>query len=185
MPAPTRLTASQPATYDGPRTAAADFFTHARGGRTQSAPLPFRDGDSASCPLGTEWMRHDGRWIIPGQPSALTLHDEVVTAWWQTRHMPGSKVALVHRLTSQESDLITGDHYTSTFRGLSLRHGPFTYDEPFPGSWLRSLALKTAHIPTVSIHLELPSGIVTLHSRAVGDMFFHPAAPTDNSALCA
>ncbi|HLU97055.1 MAG TPA: hypothetical protein VKZ89_09480 [Thermobifida alba] len=32
--------------------------------------------------------------------------------------------------------------------------------------------------------LELPS-IITLHSRLVGDVFFHQAAPADPPALCA
>jgi hypothetical protein len=37
----------------------------------------------------------------------------------------------------------------------------------------------------VSVHLELPSGIVTLHSRLVGDVFFHPAIPAGAQALSA
>ncbi len=119
--APATVAPAQP--YDGPRIAAADFFTLARQGRAVSAPPPFRDGDCALCPRGTEWMRHLGRWIIPGQPGGLTLPDEAVTAWWQTRTLPGSRFALVHRLTSEETPLITADHYTSHFRCLSVHDG--------------------------------------------------------------
>ncbi|MEU6594128.1 hypothetical protein ABZ923_33800 [Streptomyces sp. NPDC046881] len=58
-----------PALYDGPRIMAADFFPLARTGRAQTTLPPFRDGNSVSCPLGNEWMRHDGRWIVPGRPA--------------------------------------------------------------------------------------------------------------------
>ncbi|MEU5242481.1 hypothetical protein ACH4UR_37645, partial [Streptomyces lydicus] len=142
-----------PAPYQGPRTMVATFFTLARTVRAQTAPPPFRNGDSASCPLGTEWMRHDGQWIIPTQPKGLNLPDRTVTGWWQTRHKPGSKFALVHRLTPQETDLITHDHYTSSH----LTGDTFTQD-PVSGPWLRSLARQAAHTRTVSVHLELPSG---------------------------
>lgn len=171
---------ARPTLYDGPRAVAAEFFTLARGGRAQTAPPPFRNGDSASCPRGTEWMRCDGRWIVPGQPHGLTLPDRTVTGWWQTRHKPGSKVALVHRLTTAETDLITGDHYTS-----SVLTGDVFSREPVSGPWLRSLARQAARTRTVSVHLELPSGIVTLHSRLVGDVFFHPALHSAASAPAA
>ncbi|MFE9252821.1 hypothetical protein [Streptomyces sp. NPDC007088] len=172
---------AHPALYDGPRAAAADFFTLARTGRAQTTLPPFRDGDSVSCPVGVEWMRHDGRWIVPGQPGGLTLTDRTVAGWWRTRHRPGSQFALVHRLTPTETSLITGDCYTSRSRLLSVRDGAFTYTEAVSGLWLRSLAWQAARTRTVSVHLELPTGIVTLHSRLVGDVFFHPVAP----ALCA
>ncbi|MFH9249406.1 Mu transposase domain-containing protein [Streptomyces lydicus] len=150
--------------------AAAAFFTQAREGRAQAAPPPFRNGDSVSCPQGGEWIRHHGRWIIPGQLQGLNLHDWVVTSWWQTRHTPGTKFALVHRLTAQETGLITGDHYTSC-----VLTGDTFSQEPVSGPWLRWIAWQAAHTRTVSVHLELPSGIVTLHSRTVGgDVFFPP-----------
>ncbi|MCQ1580372.1 hypothetical protein [Streptomyces parvus] len=176
---------AHPVSYDGPRIAAADFFTLARTGRAQTTLPPFRDGDSVSCPQGTEWMRYDGRWIVPGWPGGLTLDDRTVTGWWHTRHRPASKFALVHRLNADETDRITGDRYISRSRLLSLRDGAFTYTEPVSGPWLRQLARQITCTRTVSVHLELPTGIVTLHSPA-GDVFFHPTtAPADTRALCA
>jgi hypothetical protein len=170
---------ADPAPFDGPRIAAADFFTLARTGRAQTTLPSFRDGDSVSCPLGTEWMRYDGRWIVPGQPDGLVLTDRTVTGWWPTRHQPGSQFALVHRLTAEETSLITGDRYISSH----LTGDMFTQD-PVSGSWLRRLAWQAARTRTVSVHLELPTGIVTLHSRLAGDVFFHPAAAA-TPALCA
>lgn len=169
-----------PVSYDGPR-AAADYFTLARRARAATTPPIFRDGDSVSCPDGMEWMRKDGRWIIPGQPNGLLLLDRVVTGWWRTRHQPGSRFALVHRLTPAETALITGDHYT----GSTFTDGTFT-EVPVSGPWLRSLAQWAVRTRTVSVHLELPTGIVTLHSRTEGDVFFHPAPATAVPApLCA
>ncbi|MER5378465.1 hypothetical protein [Streptomyces sp. NPDC002553] len=194
MPAPAHPTAAapiaapaaptSPAPADGPRFAAADFFTLARTGRAQTTLPPFRDGDSVSCPLGNEWMRYDGRWIVPGRPDGLSLPDRTVTGWWHTRHRPGSRFALVHRLTPAETSLITGDCYISRSRLLSLRDGAFTYTEPVTGAWLRQLARQITRMRTVSVHLELPSGIVTLHSHVGGDVFFHPAA-APAPVLCA
>ncbi|MGW6144399.1 hypothetical protein [Streptomyces sp. NPDC055140] len=169
---------AHPALYDGPRAAAADFFTLARQGRTMTTLPPLRDGDCVSCPRGTEWMRYDGQWILPSQPQGLVLPDRIVNAWWHTRTMPGSRFALVHRLTPGETRLITGDHYIS-----SLFTGDAFTETPVSGPWLRSIAWQAAHTRTVSVHLELPSGIITLHSQLVGDVFFHPA-PARASALC-
>ncbi|MEU9761881.1 hypothetical protein AB0D98_19470 [Streptomyces sp. NPDC047987] len=165
------------------RRTTAEFFTQARVGRAVTGPPPFRNGDSVSCPRGTEWMRYDGRWIIPGRPDGLSLPDRTVTGWWHTRHQPGSRFALVHRLTPNETSLITGDRYTSLSRLLSLRDGTFTYTEPVSGPWLRQLARQAARTRTVSVHLELPTGIVTLHSRQVGDVFFHPTTPAATPTL--
>ncbi|MFJ5951390.1 hypothetical protein [Streptomyces noursei] len=47
------------------------------------------------------------------------------------------------------------------------------------------LHVHVARTCTVSVHLELPSGIVTLHSTLVCDVFLHPAIPADPQALCA
>ncbi|MCX4681395.1 hypothetical protein OG413_40065 [Streptomyces sp. NBC_01433] len=167
--------------YDGPRVAAADFFTLARQGHATTTPPPFRNGDCVSCPRGTEWTRQDGRWIDPRQPHGLVLTDRLVTGWWQTRRTPGSRFALVHRLAPAETPLIIGDHYTSSqFTGATFS------EEPVTGGWLRSIAWQAARTRTASVHLELPSGIVTLHSQLVGDVFFHPAAvPAAPAALCA
>lgn len=179
-PALTAPVPVRPVPYDGPRAAAADYFTLARRGRAATTPPPFRNGDCVSCPDGMEWMRKDGRWIIPGQPNGLVLLDQTVTGWWQTRTMPGSRFALVHRLTPAETGLITGDHYTSS----AFTNGTFT-ESPVSGPWLRSTAQLAAHTRTVSVHLELPTGIVTLHSP-FGDVFFHPAPATAAAAaLCA
>ncbi|MFG3207389.1 hypothetical protein [Streptomyces sp. NPDC048192] len=173
-----------PAPYRGPRIAAADFFTLARHGRALTTLPPLRDGDCVSCPHGTEWMRALGQWITPGKPHGLALADRVITRWWQTRALPSSQFALVHRLATEEIALITGDRYISSTRCLSLREGAFTYDEPVSGPWLRQLAWQATQSRTVSVHLELPTGIVTLHSRLVGDVFFHPVASA-TPALCA
>ncbi|MFD6335701.1 hypothetical protein ACFWGI_39790 [Streptomyces niveus] len=177
-PVPVRPVSVVP--YDGPRIAAADYFTLARRGRAATTRPPYRDGDSVSCPRGREWMRKDGRWIIPGQPHGLVLVDQVVTGWWRTRTMPGSRFALVHRLTPAETTrLITGDHYTrSTFTD-----GTFTR-EPVTGAWVRSIAWRAARTSTHTVHLELPTGIVTLHTL-FGDMFFHPTPTPAVGALCA
>ncbi|MET7490186.1 hypothetical protein [Streptomyces sp. NPDC005538] len=176
---PAQAAPAYPVPYDGPRVAAADFFTRAREGRAVTTPPSFRDGDCVSCPRGIEWMRTFGRWIVPGQAHGLVLPDRVVTGWWRTRTVPGSRFALVHRLTPAETSLITDDHYTS-----SVLTGDVFSEEPVSGDWLRSLAWQAARTRTVSVHLELPSGIVTLHSRLVGDVFFHPA-PATAPALCA
>ncbi|MEV6683394.1 hypothetical protein AB0N09_42070 [Streptomyces erythrochromogenes] len=53
--------------------------------------------------------------------------------------------------------------------------------EPVSGPWLRAMARQAARTLTMSVHLEWPSGIVTLHSSCVGDVFFHPA-PADTPA---
>ncbi|MFE8941177.1 hypothetical protein ACFYNX_27345 [Streptomyces sp. NPDC007872] len=114
-------------------------------------------------------MRYEGRWIIPGQPRGLNLADHTVSRWWQTRHTAGSSFALVHRLHPGETDLISANHYTCcNFTGEG------SAQEPVTGQWLRSLAWQATHSRTISVHLELPNGIVTLHSGA-GDVFFHPA----------
>ncbi|MGZ2355705.1 hypothetical protein LRE75_03195 [Streptomyces sp. 372A] len=158
-----------------PRIAAADFFTLARTGRAQTTLPPFRDGDSVSCPQGFEWLRYNDRWIAPGRPNALALDDRQVSGWWHTRHQPSSRFALVHRLTPAETSLIAGDCYTSRSHILSLHKGEFTYAEQVSGPRLRGLARQLTRTRTVSVHLELPTGIVTLHSPA-GDVFLHPAA---------
>ncbi|MGW3928731.1 hypothetical protein ACWECC_11575 [Streptomyces microflavus] len=183
IPHPAPTAPADLAPYDGPRVAAADFFTLARRGRAATTPPSFRNGNCASCPRGTEWMRQHGRWITPGQPDGLALTDRVVTGWWHTRMMPSSRFALAHRLVAAETLLITGDHYTSAV----FADDAFS-KEPVTGAWLRSIAWQATRTRTISVHLELPSGIVTLHSP-FGDVLFHPApaaslAPA-SAALCA
>ncbi|MFF4088913.1 hypothetical protein ACFYY9_18825 [Streptomyces nigra] len=85
----------------------------------------------------------------------------------------------------RETTLIVRDRYTSRSRLLSLWEGAFTYDEPVTGAWLR-YCRAGARTRTVSVHLELPTGSVTLHSPA-GDIFFHPASKAwapDSSVPC-
>ncbi|MFE2645835.1 hypothetical protein ACFXDO_25185 [Streptomyces nigra] len=74
----------------------------------------------------------------------------------------------------RETTLIAGDRCTSRSRLLSLRKGAFACDEPVTGAWLR-YCRAGARSRTVSVHLELPFGSVTLHSSA-GDVFFHRAS---------
>ncbi|MEU6594127.1 hypothetical protein ABZ923_33795 [Streptomyces sp. NPDC046881] len=112
-------------------------------------------------------------------PAGLSLPDRTVTGWWHTRHQPGRHFALVHRLTAGETNLITHGHCISSH----LIGDTFTQD-PVTGPWLRQLAWQATLTRTVSVHLELPTGIITLHSRLVGDAFFHPATAA-TPALCA
>jgi hypothetical protein len=66
------------------------------------------------------------------------------------------------------------------FLGLSLTHGQFAYRERVTGQWLRNAAAELLPARTVSVHLEMPSGIVTLHSAGsfgVGDVFYLPSPP--------
>ncbi|MER5889681.1 hypothetical protein ABT160_38140 [Streptomyces sp. NPDC001941] len=158
--------------YGGPRIAAADFFTHARSGRGLSELPSFADGDSVCCPQGTEWMRYEGRWIVPGQAPGLALGDDTVRGWWRARHQADSKFALVHRLTPDEIHLIGHGGYVSSHSVCDT-----VVKAPVSGRWLRQLAWHTARTrtSTLSVHVELPTGIVTLHSRGYGDVFFHPA----------
>ncbi|MFE7778492.1 hypothetical protein ACFU5O_32335 [Streptomyces sp. NPDC057445] len=155
--------------------AAVDFFTRARAGHAATTPPPFRDGDDVSCPKGTEWIRREGRWTIPGHPNTLDVTDEKVTGWWNQRHQPGSKFALVHRLTPDETHLINATRYTT----LTYEYGqnPVT-GEPTPythgqvtGQWLRTVA---THV-RLRVFLELPSGIVTLYSPIATGVVFLPA----------
>ncbi|MFI1701424.1 hypothetical protein ACH419_36465 [Streptomyces bobili] len=157
------------------RVAAADFFTLAGHGRALTSPPRFRDGDDVSCPRGNEWMRRDGRWTIPSQPDGLEVTDETVTGWWHQRHYPGSKFALVHRLTPSEAHLINAPRYTThTYEydpnnptGDSTR---YTHKQ-VTGEWLRTTTTRM----TLPVFLELPSGIVTFHSLIATGVVFLPA----------
>ncbi|MFF1678762.1 hypothetical protein ACFVYG_22315 [Streptomyces sp. NPDC058256] len=169
--------AAVPAVPDDGRTrvAATEVFTLARQGRAAAVPPPFRDGDDVSCPKGTEWMRSEGRWNIPGQPNAVDVTDETVTGWWHQRHLPGSRFALVHRLTPDEAHLIDAPRYTvltyeyepNAVTGESTR---YTHRQ-VTGQWLRAAA-TTMKLP---VFLELPSGIVTLYSPIATGVVFLPA----------
>ncbi len=66
---------------------------------------------------------------------------------------------------------------------LLLAERAFSQDS-VSGPRLRQLAWQAARTRTVSVNLELPTGIGTLHSRLVGDVSFRPAA-TATPALCA
>ena len=163
-----------PAVYDGPRAAAADFFVQARIARALSVLPLFADGDCVSCPDGYLWLRWHSQWVMPGHAGGLSLTDGMVTAWWRRRFRPGSRFALVHRLAPNEVHRITASRYTSHFHGLSTTRGEMTYAERVTGDALRHVAARVIGCRTVSVHLELPSSIVTLHSRIVGDVFYRP-----------
>ncbi|MGW4872556.1 hypothetical protein [Streptomyces chartreusis] len=111
----------------------------------------------------------------PDELGGLILSDDVVTGWWEQRGEPDSQFALVHQLAPDEVERITAPRYTSHFHGLSLTGGEFIREEVVTGDRLRDLAAHAAVSPSSSAHLELPSGIVTLHSDLVGDVFFLPA----------
>ncbi|MEU7541745.1 hypothetical protein ABZ952_08320 [Micrococcus luteus] len=118
-------------------------------------------------------MRLGGQWTIPGQPHELTVTDETVTGWWHQRHQPGSKFALVHRLTPDEAPLINAPRYTT----LTYEPNPLT-GEPtrhmhgqVTGEWLRGIATRALKL---AVFLELPSGIVTLHSHIALGVVYLP-----------
>lgn len=138
----------------------APYFTQARTVRMPTLV----NGDSISCPEGTLWHRQDCVWIQPGRPDALSLNDCTVSAWWQRRTRPGSRFALVHRLSKPETNRITGPWYIDTEFGHVIQ-----------GWRLRALATRLIGAPTYSVHLELPSRIVTIHSQLVADAVFLPA----------
>ncbi|MEU6070623.1 hypothetical protein ABZ864_40835 [Streptomyces sp. NPDC047082] len=162
--------------FEGPRAAAvAEFFTQARTAHALTVLPPFMDGDCVTCPEGWLWMRHHGQWVTPGHPDGLTLSDHMVTRWWQQRARPGTQFALVHRLAPNEVHRVAATRYNSHFHGLSITGGQFTHQETVTGAWLRYQAAQATHSRTISVHLELPSGIVTIHSRIVGDVFYRPA----------
>ncbi|WP_251092145.1 hypothetical protein [Streptomyces sp. Caat 7-52] len=167
--------------HNGPRVAAAPFFTHARAAQALTTLPPLVDGDCAICPDGLEWWRCDGRWVRPDEPDGLALSDDAVARWWERRARPDSRFALVHQLAPDEVERITAPRYTSSFQGLSLAGGEFIREEVVSGDRLRDLAAHAAVSPSSSAHLELPSGIVTLHSDTVGDVFFLP--PSTGSRL--
>jgi hypothetical protein len=165
-----------PALHDASRTVAVtDLFTKARQGRAVAMPPPFQDGDVVSCTKGTEWMRTEGQWAIPDQPNSLNVTDETVTGWWHQRHLPGSKFALVHRLTPDETHLINAPRYTT----LTYEYDPNASRESTPhthgqvtGEWLRAVAARALKL---SVFLELPSGIVTLHSPIATGVVYLPS----------
>ncbi|MEV6400833.1 hypothetical protein AB0M39_39680 [Streptomyces sp. NPDC051907] len=172
-----------PAVYDGPRAAAADFFVRARTAHSLTGLPPFADGDCATAPGGYLWLRNHGRWAIPGHADGLSLTDDTVTSWWRRRPRTGSRFALVHRLRPNELHRITASRYDSRFHGESTTWGEFAYEEQITGDRLRAWAAQTVPCRTLSVHLELPSGIVTLHSTLLGDVYCHPGepAPGDHS----
>ncbi|MFF3327263.1 hypothetical protein [Streptomyces sp. NPDC002889] len=112
--------------------------------------------------------------MVPGHADGVCLTDGMVRVWWH-RRSPGSRFALVHRLGPSEIHRIGASGYTSHFHGLSTIQGEFTYQEQVAGGQLRDWAAQAVRRRTISVHLELPSGIVTLHSRIVGDVFYRPA----------
>ncbi|MEU5239685.1 hypothetical protein ACH4UR_25510 [Streptomyces lydicus] len=162
----------------GTRTAAvAAYLARARAARAATQLPKLVDGDCVSCPDGYLWVRHEGRWTMPGRPDSLSLNQATITRWWAQRAQPGSRVAVVHQLSAGETERIAARHYASSFHAPSTTQGQVEIRELVTGAWLRALATRTEAYPTVSVHLELPSGIVTLHSGGrwgVGDIFYLP-----------
>ncbi|MFI9771875.1 hypothetical protein ACIHJG_34175 [Streptomyces sp. NPDC052415] len=164
-----------PVRDDTPRIAAADFFTRARSGRAATALPPYSDGDCVSCPDGNLWVRHHGQWITPGQPDTLTVSDRTVTGWWWRRDLPGGRrFALVHRLTPDELGRIAAPRYLGRYIDHIDTPHECLHQRMVTGTWLQHHAAHVTRSRTTSVHLELPSGIVTVHSRTQGDIFYHP-----------
>jgi len=161
------LTIELPRAYEGPRTEAAAYFTHAHAARALTTLPRLVDGDTVSCPAGYLWLRRAGVWIAPGQRHGLCLMDMTVAAWWRRRDVPGSRFALVHQLSPVETRRIAAPWYTDD-----------EHDQRVEGWHLRHIAKQLAGARTISVHLELPSGIVTMHSHfaANADVVFLPSA---------
>ncbi|KNE83286.1 hypothetical protein AB0B04_18950 [Streptomyces xinghaiensis] len=161
--------------YRGPRTRAADFFNGAHTAHTRIVLPPLTDGDCLSCPDGYLWVRQDGRWVLPGQADAVCVDDATVAAWWERhRFRPGTRFALVHRLTPHELHRISARCYLRAFTGLSTQQGAFIHREVVTGARLFGQAAQVIQCRSASVHLEMPSGIITFHSRLVGDVFHRP-----------
>ncbi|MEU5196053.1 hypothetical protein AB0G86_18685 [Streptomyces scabiei] len=161
--------------YEGPRIAAADFFTRARSGRALTTLPAFTDGDCVSCPAGYLWWRQNGHWIQPAQPGGVTVSDRTVTGWWWRRMLPGSRrFALVHTLAGHELGRIAAAHYLGRYIDQIDTPHEQLCQQTVTGAWLRSFAEHALRSPTTSVYLEQPSGIVTVHSRTQGDVFYHP-----------
>ncbi|MCZ1012029.1 hypothetical protein [Streptomyces lydicus] len=169
----------------GTRTAAvAAFLARARAARAATELPKLVDGDCVTCPNGYLWVRHQGSWKTPDYPDALSLPEDAIRHWWAQRDQPDSNVAVVHRLSAGEADRIAARHYASSLHAPSVTHGQVEIRELVTGAWLRALATRAELYRTVSVHLEMPSGIVTLHSDGrwgTGDIFYlpftHPTPP--------
>ncbi|MFF9158356.1 hypothetical protein ACF1AB_39720 [Streptomyces sp. NPDC014846] len=135
----------------------------------------FADGDCVSCPDGFLWWRRNGLWVKPGQPDGATVSDRMVTVWWWRRTRSGSRrFALVHTLAGHELGRIAAARYL----GRYIEHVDTAHEQlcqqTVTGAWLRRFAAHAVRSRTTTVHLELPSGIVTVHSRTQGDVFYHP-----------
>ncbi len=161
--------------YEGPRITAAEFFAQARSGRALTMLPAFADGDCVTCPEGFLWWRQNGQWINPVQPSGLTVSDPTVTGWWWRRTRPGSRrFELVHTLAGYELDRIAAAHYLGRYIDhIDTAHEQLC-QQTVTGAWLRYFAAHAIRSRSTTVHLELPSGIVTVHSRTQGDVFYHP-----------
>jgi hypothetical protein len=135
------------------------------------------DGDTVLCPDGYLWVRSSGRWSAPeGELSRFYLADEMIAHWWEKRAEAGSPVAVVHRLAAHELHLIPNRVYIAA----PDQDAAGDLQEQVTGGQLLNGAAHLLGLParTASIHLELPSGIVTFHSRsklAPGDLVYLPA----------
>lgn len=154
MPATLLPSAPIPAPYHGRRAMVAEFFTHARHGHADTVLPPLADGDCATCPRGLLWHRQAGVWTIPGHPEGLAVTDAQIAAWWHRHNYPASRFTLVTHLTP-----------TTLHRVAAAFYADDNANEAITGQQLRHHLARMLHRPsTLSAHLELPAGIVTLHS---------------------
>jgi hypothetical protein len=112
------------------------------------------DGDTVSSPHGNLWLRRHSIWIAPGQPNALNVTDASVATSWNTRHRTDSQFTLIQQLQAQSLYRLDADAYVDDFSNQWLT-----------GKQLRQATDRLLHDSLITVHLELPSGIVTLHSR--------------------
>ncbi|MFB6984539.1 hypothetical protein [Streptomyces sp. NPDC056304] len=145
------MTASS-ATLSAARRSAV-FFTKAREAHSALKMPLLHDGDRASCPNGTLWIRSQGMWVAPGHTEELCLTDSTVAGWWNLHPRPENRFALVQQLTSDSFDRISARNYYDDLTG-----------ELVEGQALRHTAARFTAGDTITAHLELPSGYVTLHS---------------------
>ncbi|MGW6202166.1 hypothetical protein ACWF9B_00705 [Streptomyces sp. NPDC055089] len=129
------------------------FFTKAREAHSALKMPLLHDGDRASCPNGALWIRSQGMWVVPGHTEDLWLTDSTVARWWNLHPRPENRFALVQRLNANNFDRINARHYYDDLTG-----------ELVEGQVLRDTAARLTTGDTITAHLELPTGYVTLHS---------------------
>ncbi|MFH8257615.1 hypothetical protein [Streptomyces roseolus] len=131
----------------------ATFFTRIREIQAARRMPPLADGDRVSCPQGNLWIRSHGVWVIPDRPHELCLTDATVAEWWERRAQVGNRFALIQQLTPNSLGRINAPRYYDDLLG-----------EVLDGQTLRDTAARVTATESITAHLELPSGNVTLHS---------------------